>query len=132
MVSCYWLTQQALAKVPDKRFNHQDFQVLPYFLVKQVIASYRSSVNTEHLSSARLSLIQLNINRAEGVPAYDNIGDFLPYPSQYLIDCAEISIDVDAKTAIEFLDSYEKFDPEVELAFTPWLTSLKAIVLRDF
>ena len=76
-------------------------------------------------------MIQVNVNRGENTPAYEDLSVFLPYPEQFLLDSLTIQIEVPKHTAKEFLDSYESFNPEVELAFTPWIPSLKAILLQE-
>lgn len=115
----------------DTRFNHLYFQVQPIWVIKQALANYRSQVNTSHISQARLLMMTANINRSDKVPPFEDISEFLPYPSQFLIDTTDLLFKIEPNVATEFLDSYESFDPEVELAFTGYMKTIKVSLLLD-
>jgi len=99
--------------------------VQPLWLIKQALSAYRRQVNTAHLSQARLSMMTANINRGEKTPAFEDVADFLPYPSQWMIDNNQKLFTIPSSVAKEFLDTYQSFEPEVELAFTSWLTTIR-------
>jgi hypothetical protein len=123
--------RQAASIVHDERFNHLNFHNQPYWLVKQLLASYQSAINQSQMSQARANMMTANINRAEGHPGYEDISVFLPYPSQFLIDSTQLDIHVSPSVAKEFLDSYEKYPAEVETAFTKWIPMLRAIIAKQ-
>ena len=70
-------------------------------------------------------MMTANINRGEKTPPFEDVSVFLPYPSQWMIDNNNLFFKIPPSVAKEFLDSYESFEPEVEMAFGSWLTTIK-------
>lgn len=68
-----------------------------------------------------------NINRSEKTPPFNDLAPFLPHPATWKRETEERKVNISRACAIEFLSTYQKFDPAIEALFDDWLSEIKLI-----
>ena len=93
----------------------------------QAFKSLQQKRNLDHLTQARSNQLFCNANRAKDAEILDDIAIFLPHPIVWQACSVDRVLQIDRATAIEFLRTYKRYSPEVEIVFADWLQEIVLI-----
>lgn len=111
----------------DERFNFENFQNLPQWIIRQAVASIESRRNMDNYTQARMLQAYHNSHIDEKTPAITDLSLFMPHPHQWIIQNSERKVQVSRQAAILFLQTYKDFGTEVIATFDSWVRDLEII-----
>lgn len=90
------------------------------------MSSIEQNRNLNQLTQARQLQAFYNANTDENT-TFDDVSVFLPHPDQWLLHTEDRKVNISRQAAIEFLQTYTKFNSEVLYAFDDWVRDIQII-----